>query len=304
MRKLAEAAVSAAAAVRRVTIMRLIAAVSLVTMLLVASALRAEETAAAKEEESSTELAKKSQNPVADLISVPFENNFFFHTGPEKRTVWDLNIEPVIPIHLTDHWNLITRTIVPVINLPSLAPGVDHAAGLGDVNPTFFLSPSGSKEFMWGVGPTFTFPTATDHLLGMGKWSAGPAAVAVTMPGPWVVGVLMNNQWSFAGWGDTRVNQFLLEPFAHYNFDKGWYLSTFPILTANWVASSGNKWTVPLGAGGGKLFRLRELPGGDKLGELGKLPVEAQLLAYYNAVRPDQAPTTQLIFQVTFLFPK
>src|SRR5215510_4022610 len=191
---------------------RLIPAVPLIIMLLLASALRAEETAAPtnKEEESSTELAKKSQNPVADLISVPFENNFFFNTGAEKRTVWDLNIEPVIPIHLTDDWNLITRTIVPVINLPSVAPGVDHAAGLGDINPTFFLSPSGAKKFIWGAGPTFTFPTATNRLLGMGKYSAGPAAVALTMQGPWVAGALINNQWSFAGWGNHDVNQALL----------------------------------------------------------------------------------------------
>src|SRR5262245_21268995 len=286
--------------------MRTITAVSLVTLLLLASALRAEEPAApaSKEEESSTELAKKSQNPVADLISVPFENNFFFNTGPEKRTVWDLNIEPVIPIHLTDDWNLITRTIVPVLNLPSVAPGFDHAAGLGDINPTVFLSPSGSKKFIWGAGPTFTFPTATSRLLGNGKYSAGPAAVGLTMQGPWVIGVLGNNQWSFAGWGPTRVNQLLLEPFVHYNFDKGWFLSSFPILTANWVASRGNRWTVPLGAGGGRLFRLRELPGGDNLGALGKLPVEPQLLAYYNAVRPAEAPTWQLVFQITFLFPK
>jgi hypothetical protein len=273
---------------------------------LLASPLRAEQAAAptSGNEESNTELAKKTQNPVADLISVPFENNFFFNTGPEKRTVWDLNIEPVVPIHLTDDWNLITRTIVPIINLPSVAPGVDAAAGLGDINPTFFLSPSGSKEFMWGIGPTFTFPTATNRLLGMGKWSTGPAAVGLTMQGPWVVGALVNNQWSFAGWGRTRVNQMLLEPFVHYNFDKGWFLSTFPILTANWVASSGNKWTVPVGAGGGKLFRLRELPGGDELGALGKLPVETELLAYYNVVRPDAAPTWQLVFEITFLFPK
>jgi len=199
---------------------------------------------------------------------------------------------------------VITRIITPIIDLPELAPGVGSAAGLGDINPTFFLSPADAKEFIWGVGPTFTFPTATNRLLGSGKYSAGPAAVALTMPGPWVIGVLGNNQWSFAGWGPTRVNELLLEPFVHYNFDKGWFLSSFPILTANWVASSANRWTLPLGAGGGKLFRLRELPGGDNLGELGKLPVEPQLLAYYNAVRPDQAPTWQLVFQIAFLFPK
>jgi hypothetical protein len=92
----------------------------------------------------------------------------------------------VIPIHLTDDWNLITRTIVPIINQPPLAPGIDQATGLGDINPSFFLSPSGSKEFIWGIGPTFTFPTASNRLLGMGKWSMGPAAVALTMQGPWV----------------------------------------------------------------------------------------------------------------------
>ena len=94
----------------------------------------------------------------------------------------------------------------------------------------------------------------------MGKWSMGPAAVALTMQGPWVAGALINNQWSFAGWGPTRVNALLLQPFVNYNFGEGWYLVSSPILTANWVASSGDKWTVPLGAGGGKLFRLRELP--------------------------------------------
>jgi hypothetical protein len=157
------------------TTRRTITAVSLVTALLLAGALGAEQTAApaSGNEESNSDLAKKTQNPVADLISVPFENNFFFNTGPEKRTVWDLNIEPVIPIHLTDDWNLITRTIVPVINLPSVAPGVDHAAGLGDINSTFFLSPSGSKEFIWGIGPTFTFPTASNRLLGMASGAPG-----------------------------------------------------------------------------------------------------------------------------------
>src|SRR5262249_42983180 len=94
---------------------------------------------------------------LADLISVPFQNNFNFDTGPEQRTVWVLNVQPVIPVKLTDDWNLITRIIMPIINQPSLAPGIDSAFGVGDVNPTFFFSPVGSDEFIWGVGPTFTF---------------------------------------------------------------------------------------------------------------------------------------------------
>src|SRR5262249_52533078 len=262
-----------------VTMRRLVPALSLIAALLVARPLLAEQAAApaSGNEESNTELAKKTQNPVADLISVPFQNNFNFNTGPENRTVWVLNVQPVIPIHLTDHWNLITRIIMPIINLPSLAPGIDHAFGLGDINPTFFLSPVGSEKFIWGAGPTFTFPTASNRLLGSGKYSAGPAAVALTMQGPWVVGALLNNQWSFAGWGKDEFNQLLLQPFVNYNFGKGWYLLSSPILTANWDAAKGNQWTVPLGMGAGKLFRLRELPGGDNLGELGKLPVNVSL---------------------------
>ena len=98
--------------------------------------------------DSDTDLAKKTQNPVADLISVPFQHNFNFNTGPENRTVWVMNIQPVVPISLTDDWKLITRTILPVINQPSLAPGIDHALGLGDLNPTLFLSPVGSETFI------------------------------------------------------------------------------------------------------------------------------------------------------------
>jgi hypothetical protein len=124
------------------------------------------------------------------------------------------------------------------------------------------------------------------------------------MQGPWVVGAPVNNQWSFAGWGKDEFNQLLLKPFVNYNFGDGWYAVSAPILTANWDAAKGNQWTVPLGMGGGKLFRLRELPGGDNLGELGKLPVNVSLDAYANAVKPDFAADWQLRFQIQFLFPK
>jgi hypothetical protein len=255
------------------------------------------------EQTSDTDLAKKTQNPVADLISVPFQHNFNFNTGPENRTVWVLNVQPVIPITLSEHWNLITRTIMPIVNQPPLAPGVDHAFGLGDINPTLFLSPAGSEKLIWGFGPTFTFPTATSKELGSGKWSAGPAAVALVVQGPWVIGMLVNNQWSFAGWSDHDVNQLLMQPFVNYNFAKGWYAVTAPILTADWTAAKGNQWTVPLGLGGGKLFRLGDLVG-DALGDLGKLPINTQLQAFYNAVTPDYGPDWQLRFQVQLLFPK
>jgi len=141
-------------------------------------------------------------------------------------------------------------------------------------------------------------------LLGSGKYSAGPSAVALTIQGPWVIGALVNNQWSFAGWGKDEFNELLLQPFGNYNFGKGWYLVSAPILTANWDAAKGNQWTVPLGVGGGRTFRLRALPGGDHLGDLGKLPVNVSLQGYANAVRPDFAANWLLRFQIQFLFPK
>jgi hypothetical protein len=110
------------------------------------------------QKDADTNLAEQAQNPVAKLISLPFQNNFNFGIGPNNVTQWVLNVQPVIPISLGPDWNLITRTITPIINQPSPAPGIDSAFGLGDINPTLFLSPAGSADFIWGVGSTFTFP--------------------------------------------------------------------------------------------------------------------------------------------------
>jgi len=251
--------------------------------------------ALAAEEESETELAKKTQNPVADLISVPFQSNFHFNAGSKNATVYVLNVQPVIPFHLTSDWNLITRTIIPIINQPSLFPGPNaisgSAWGLGDINPSFFMSPAKPGALIWGVGPTFTLPTATDWRLGSGKFSLGPTAVALLMEGPWVVGALMNNQWSVAGWRDKDVNQMLIQPFVNYNLGNGWAVSTSPIITADWEAKSDDHWTVPVGGGVSKLFKL------------GKLPVNTSLQAYSNVVRPEHAPDWNLRFQVQFLLP-
>jgi len=247
---------------------------------------------AGDEQAQQAELAKAAQNPLAKMISVPLQNNFNFGVGPNDATQWILNVQPVIPITLSEDWNLITRTIIPIINQPSPAPGVPSAFGLGDINPSFFFSPAKSGKLIWGVGPTFTFPTATDSLLGSGKWSAGPAAVALTMQGHWVVGVLANQQWSYAGWGDQDVSALLIQPFINYNLPHGWYLNTVPIITANWEANSDDRWTVPIGGGVGKVQKV------------GKLPVNFQLGAYWNAVKPDNGPDWQLRFQVQFLFPK
>jgi hypothetical protein len=161
-----------------------------------------------------------------------------------------------------------------------------------DINPTFFLSPAKSEKFIWGLGPTLTFPTATDSMLGAGKYSAGPAAVALTMEGHWVIGALANNQWSYAGWGGKNVNALLVQPFINYNLPHGWYVVTAPVITADWEADSANRWTVPVGGGVGKIQRF------------GKLPINFQLQAFYNVVTPDNGADWQLRFQFQFMFPK
>jgi hypothetical protein len=244
-------------------------------------------------EESEEDLAKMTQNPVSDLISVPFQNNWNFDVGPRDKTQYILNIQPVWPFSLNQDWNLITRTIVPVISQPSFAPGMDRENGLGDINFTAFFSPAKPSKLIWGMGPTFLLPTATDDVLGTDKWGAGPAAVALTMQGPWVYGALANNIWSFAG-TDKRddVNAFLLQPFVNYNLPDGWYLSSAPVVTANWEADSDNTWTVPVGGGVGKIIKI------------GKLPLNCSLRAYYNVEKPDFGADWQLQFQVQFLFPK
>ena len=243
-------------------------------------------------DDSETELAKKTQNPVADLISVPFQSNFNFNTGTKDATVYVLNVQPVIPIHLTEDLNLLTRTIMPIINQPELFPKMESAFGMGDINPTLFFSPAKPSRFIWGVGPTFTFPTATNRLLGAGKYSLGPAAVGLVMEGPWVVGALFNQQWSVAGWGHKDVNSMLIQPFINYNLPHGWYITSSPIMTGNWTARASDQWTVPVGGGAGKLFRL------------GKLPINTVLEGYYNADRPKDAPQWQMRFQIQFLFPE
>ena len=268
------------------------ALVVLTAVLLFVSAAQAEKPTGG--EEDATKLAKETQNPIANLISVPFQNNFNFNTGTKNAALWILDVQPVIPIPVGD-WNLITRTIMPIINLPPLfSVGDTDAFGLGDINPTVFLSPAGSGKFIWGVGPTMTLPTATVSRLGSGRWSAGPAAVGLLMDGPWVVGALANQQWDFAGWSDKHVNQFLMQPFVNYNLPKGWYLTSSPIITANFSASGDNHWTVPVGGGAGKLSRV---------GKVG-LPVNVQLQAFYNAETPEFGPDWQLRFQVQFLFPR
>lgn len=258
-----------------------------------------------KAREGNTEaLAKEAQNPVANLISLPIQWNATPGTqwaprelDPSARAnrtlnVW--NVQPVVPFRLNNDFLLITRTIVPVIQRP-LAGSTD-IIGIGDINPTVFLVPRTNSRFQFGVGPTVVIPSATDVQLSSQRWSAGPAAVAVYTRGPLVAGMLVNNIWSFAGEGGREVNSMLIQPFISYNLANGWYITSSPIITADWTASDGRGWTVPIGGGIGRIFRL------------GSQPFNASLQAFWNVARPEVLGDTLLgpvtiRLQIQALFP-
>jgi len=242
---------------------------------------------------STEELQKAVQNPIASLISVPFQNINAFGIGPYNRTQDVLNIEPVIPAKISENWNLITRIIQPVIWQPYPNAPTGGAYGFGDMVPSFFFSPRNSGKLIWGAGPQFILPTATDHILGQGKVSMGPTVVVLTQPKPWTIGVLVSNDWSIAGSGSRpSVNQMTLQYFINYNLQKGWYLSTSPILTANWKASSGNVWVVPVGGGVGRVMKF------------GPQPVNLNLQFFGNAVYPPGTSPWGMRFQIALLYPK
>lgn len=242
-------------------------------------------------------LAKDSQNPVADMATLPFKNNFYFDQGPHDRFGYTLDIQPVYPVNV-GKWNLISRMIAPIVYQPNLATKSDGRMGLGDINETVFLSPVSpvkfhGGDFFWGVGPSVTAPSSTNKSLGQQKWCAGPSGVAVWMSERWVLGALCYNQWSFAGVEDRQaVNEMTLQYFVNYNFNKGWFVASSPINEFSWNTNFDNRFLIPLGGGGGRVFPI------------GKQPVSVFLGGYYNVARPVGNPDWQVIFTFTLLFPK
>jgi hypothetical protein len=260
-----------------------------VVLLLTGMVVSAGQVLASSEED----LAKAAQNPIANLISLPFQNNTNFGAGPDDRNQNVLNIQPVLPFTINEDWNLITRTILPVISQP-LGDG-GRKNGIGDTLFTAFFSPKDSGKITWGVGPAVLIPTSSNDALGAGDWGAGLSAVFLGMPGHWVVGSLFSNVWSEKAENQDRTtNLFTWQYFINYNIPEsgGLYLTTAPVITANWEADSGNQWTVPFGGGIGKVFTI------------GKQPVNGQVSAYYNAEKPEFGPDWQLRLQLQLLFPK
>jgi hypothetical protein len=235
-------------------------------------------------------LAQQLQNPVAALISVPLQNNVDFGFGPSNATRYTLNVQPVIPFSLNADFNLITRTIVPVISQGSPAPGTAGVTALGDITESLFLSPVAPFHgFIIGAGPAFLLPTATNSQIGTGKWGAGPTAVILRQQHGWTYGALMNQIWSFAGPpSHGPVNATFLQPFFGYTWANGFSLTSNTESTYDWTR---RQWTVPVNLIASKVVVL------------GKQPLSFALGGRDYAVSPNGGADWGIRFVVTLLFP-
>jgi hypothetical protein len=267
------------------TTVRLSALVILLAFLVIAPVLP---SGAAQSEE---ELAKATQNPVAPMISVPFQNNWDFGIGPADAVRYTLNFQPVVPLQLNGKCNLIIRTIVPYIHAEAPVEGGDDESGLGDMTQSFFFSPS-SKLNGWivGVGPALYYPSATNDALGAEKWGAGPTVVALKQDHGLTLGVLSNHIWSFAGDEDRDgISSTFIQPFLSYT------TSTYTIFGVNTESTydwENSQWTVPINLSVTQMLKIHGLP------------LTCQLGYRYYAEAPDGGPDWGLRFTLTLLFPE
>jgi hypothetical protein len=206
------------------------------------------------------DIARESENPIGNLTVLPLENDTNFGVGPHDGTQNILEFEPVVPIHLNPDWTLINRAIIPAVWNPDLSPAMSVPQAIAPTDYSAFLSPSRPVDgWTVGAGPIVQIPTATSPTVGSSVWGLGPTAVVVKTTEHVVAGVLANQVWSLGGVdsgpGGRRYATFLVEPFFNYNFGGGWFVFSDPIITANWE-TRGTKWTVPLGAGFGRIIKL------------------------------------------------
>lgn len=250
-------------------------------------------SAPAAEADQAAELAKKLNNPISSLISVPFQSNWDFRLGDGSGQRFTLNIQPVVPISLSEHWNLIVRTIVPVIDQNgAFGPGSGSQSGLGNTTQSFFLSPKepGPGGITWGLGPVGYYPTATDRLLGPEKWGLGPTFVALVQPGGWTIGMLANQIWSVGGDNNEQnISATFLQPFIVYTTKTHTSFALNTESTYDWETS---QWTVPINLMVQQVFKI------------GRQPMALQLGWRYYAESPSGGPEWGIRVNFTLLFPE
>jgi hypothetical protein len=244
-------------------------------------------------EKSSADLAKQLSNPVASLISVPLQQNFDFGAGVNGRQAKStLNIQPVIPLSVGPNWNVIVRTIVPVVTQGEVQGPGSSAFGLGDITQSFFFSPkhAGPSGIIWGIGPAILYPAATSHYTGSDKWGAGPTVVLVKQSGKSTFGLLANHIWSFAG-NDHRsdISATFIQPFFSYTTARA---TTYGLNTETTYDWKSKTWVVPINVTVSQLTRI------------GKQPVSFGLGGRYYAESPTGGPAWGMRFILTLLFPK
>jgi hypothetical protein len=248
-------------------------------------------SATAAEVDEAADLAKKLNNPISSLISVPFQSNWDFNIGPADGTRYTLNIQPVIPLSISKDWNLIIRTILPVISQTDVFGNSGTQSGLGNTTQSFFLSPKapGPGDITWGLGPVGYYPTNTDSLLGPDKWGLGPTFVALVQPGQWTIGVLANQIWSVGGsHNDQNISSMFLQPFIVYTTKSHTSFALNTESTYDWEAS---QWTVPLNLMIQQVFKI------------GKQPMALQIGGRYYAAAPSGGADWGLRVNFTLLFP-
>jgi hypothetical protein len=242
---------------------------------------------------SDLDLAEKLANPISSLISVPLQYNFDCCFGPLDADRHLLNIQPVIPTKLNSDWNLIVRTILPVIYLEAPALGLDDTFGLSDTLQSFFFSPANTPGGVtWGVGPAIRWPTGTDPLIDSGKWAAGPTAVILKQQSGWTYGVLANHIWSFADAGGANhrpeVNQTFIQPFLAYTWKDS---TTLTLNSETYYYWRTGEWSIPLNLFVSHIY------------DFGKQPVSLAVGGRWYADTVEDGPDWGLRAVVTFLFP-
>jgi hypothetical protein len=257
-----------------------------------ASSVDAEESSGPSEPSQYTpsEIAKQLHNPLSNLREVIFQLDVLPNVGPDDKTDWATTIQPVWPFPLFADWKLVTYSIIPVVSQPGLAPGADRTNGLGDSTFFGYLVPPNEGPIIWGFGPALQVPTHTNDDLGVDKWAAGPALIVGVQPGNWSIFGLLDNVWSFAGSDDEDINLLNFQYQAVRLFPGDWFFITNWVVESDWEADSGDRWTVPIGGGFGKQFKLF----GNQFQAYGQVG--------YNVVRPDDAASWRAILALTVVF--
>jgi hypothetical protein len=257
-------------------------------LLLNTATARAQEQAPA---DNDTELATKLSNPVSKLVTLPFQFNYDCCYGPAAGDRVVLNVQPVMPFSISDHWNLILRTIVPIEQQGAMVQGAGNRFGLGDTTQTFFFTPDATPgDWIWGAGPAFLWPTATDVVIGSRKWGAGPSAIVLRQQSGWTYGLLFNHIWSYSGEREKPdISDTFLQPFLGYTWPDTTSLTFNSESNYDW---KGERWAAPLNLTLGHLFRL------------GAQPVNLSAGVRYTTTARENEAQWGARLTITLLFPK